>query len=362
VAHKLRTHEMPPPSAPPPDDVTYAAVAASLEAVLDAAAASRPNPGRVPVHRLNRAEYTNAIRDLLALEVDGRALLPADNADQQGFDNMAGVLSVSPALFERYMSAARKVSRLALGDPGTVPVFETYKNPKLLTQDDRMDEDLPFGSRGGIAIHHISPLDGEYVVRVRLRRQLYDYIVGMGEPHQLEVRLDGKRLQQFTVGGEATGRPAPAAFAGNMLGDPEWEKYMHEADAGVEVRFAAAARMHLVGVSFIDAPAEPEGVLQPPETGFDRATNELYDGNPAIDSVAVGGPYHARGPGESPTRQRVFVCHPTGKVNEAPCAREILSTLARRAYRRPVTGEDVRTLLAFYDVGRRPFQMRRSAS
>jgi mono/diheme cytochrome c family protein len=283
VAHKLRTHEMPPPSAPRPDDVTYAAVAASLEAALDASAASRPNPGRVPVHRLNRAEYANAIRDLLALEVDGRALLPADDADQQGFDNMAGTLSVSPALFERYMSAARNMSRLAVGDPGIVPVFETYKNPKLLAQDDRMDEDLPFGSRGGIAIHHIFPLDGEYVVRVRLRRQLYDYIVGMGEPHRLEVRLDGKLLQQFTVGGEATGRPAPATFAGNMLGDPEWEKYMHEADAGVEVRFPAAAGMHLVGVSFIDAPAEPEGVLQPPQTGFDRATNELYHGNPAVD-------------------------------------------------------------------------------
>ncbi len=322
VAHKLRTREMPPPSAARPDDVTYAAVAASLEAALDGAAVSRPNPGRVPVHRLNRAEYTNAIRDLLALEVDGRALLPADDADQQGFDNMAGVLSVSPALLERYMSAARKVSRLAVGDPGMVPVFETYKSPKMLAQDDRMDEDLPFGSRGGIAIHHTFPLDGDDVVRVRLRRQLYDYIAGVGEPHQVEVRLDGTRVQRFTVGGEATGRPAPATFVGNMLGDPAWEKYMHEADAGLEVRFAAHAGMHLVGVSFIDAPAEPEGVLQPPQTGFDRATNELYDGNPSVDSVAIGGPYHARGPGESPTRQKVFVCHPTGTVNETfLCAR-----------------------------------------
>jgi hypothetical protein len=352
VAHKLRAHEMPPPSAPRPDDVTYAAVAASVEAALDGAAASRPNPGRVPIHRLNRAEYTNAVRDLLALEIDGRTLLPADDADQQGFDNIAGVLSVSPALLERYMSAARKISRVAVGDPGIVPGFEIYKSPKMLAQDERMDEDLPFGSRGGIAIRHVFPLDGEYVVKVRLRRQLYDYIVGIGEPHQIEVRLAGVRVTRFTVGGEAKGRPAPATFVGNMLGEPEWEKYTHEADAGLEVRFPAKAGMHVVGVSFVDAPAEPEGVLQPPQTGFDRGTNELYDGNPSIDSVAIGGPFHARGPGESLTRQKVFLCYPTDKVSEAPCARKILSRLTRQAYRRPVTGEDVRMLLGFYDAGR----------
>jgi hypothetical protein len=175
------------------------------------------------------------------------------------------------------MSAARTISRVAVGDPGIVPVFETYKNPKMLAQDDRMAEDLPFGSRGGIAIHHVFPLDGEYVVKVRLRRQLYDYIVGIGEPHQVDVRLDGKRVQRFTVGGEAKGRPAPATFVGNMLGDPEWEKYTHEADAGLEIRFPAKAGMHLVGVSFIDAPAEPEGVLQPLTTP--RATGT--SGTPA---------------------------------------------------------------------------------
>jgi hypothetical protein len=352
VAQKLRTHEMPPPGAPRPDDVTYAAVAASIEAALDRAAARAPNPGRVPVHRLNRAEYANAIRDLLALEIDSRALLPADDADQQGFDNIAGVLSVSPALLERYLSAARKISRLAVGDPEILAGFETYKNPKMLTQDERMDEDLPFGSRGGMAVRHVFPVDGEYIVKVQLKRQLYGYIVGIGEPHQLEVRLDGARVQRFTTGGKATGKPAPETFVGNMLGAPDWEIYMQAADAGLEIRFPAKAGTHLVGVSFIDEPAEPEGVLQPPQTGFDRATNELYHGNPAVESIAVGGPYQASGPGDSLTRQKVFVCRPTGAEDEAACARTIVATLARRAYRRPVNDDDLRPLLDFYESGR----------
>jgi mono/diheme cytochrome c family protein len=353
VAHKLRAHEMPPPTAPRPDEATYAALAAFIETSLDRAAARHPDPGRVPVHRLNRAEYVNAVRDLLGLEVDARTLLPADDADRQGFDNIAGVLSVSPALIERYMAAARKISRLAVGDPALVPVFETYKTPKMLAQDERMDEDLPFGSRGGVAVRHWFPVDAEYVIKVRLRRQLYDYILGMGEPHQLEVRLDGKRLQRFSIGGEATGRPAPATFVGNMLGSQEWEKYMHEADSGLELRVTAPAGRHIVGVSFIDAPIELEGVLQPPQTGFDRGTNEQYDGNPAIDSVAIGGPYKASGPGASISRRRLFVCEPASKASEDGCARKILSTLARRAYRRPVADDDLRTLWPFFEAGRK---------
>jgi cytochrome c553 len=353
VAHKLRAHEMPPPSAPRPDDATYAALATFIETSLDRAAALHPDPGRVPVHRLNRAEYVNAIRDLLGLEIDARALLPADDADRQGFDNIAGVLSVSPALIERYMSAARKISRLAVGDPSLVPVFETYKTPKMLTQDERMDEDLPFGSRGGLAILHWFPVDADYVIRVRLRRQLYDYILGLGEPHQLDVRLDGKRVQRFSIGGEATGRPAPATFVGNMLGSPEWEKYMHEADYGLEVRVAVTAGEHRVGVSFIDAPIELEGVLQPPQTGFDRGTNEQYDGNPAIGTVAIGGPYNASGPGASVSRRRLFVCEPAKKADEDNCARTILSTVARRAYRRPVADDDIKTLWPFFEAGRK---------
>jgi len=355
VAHKLRAHEMPPASAPRPDDATYGALASFIETSLDRAAALRPDPGRVPVHRLNRAEYVNAIRDLLGLEIDARTLLPADDADRQGFDNIAGVLSVSPALIERYMSAARKISRLAVGDRSLVPVFDTYKTPKMLTQDERMDEDLPFGSRGGLAVRHWFPVDADYVIRVRLRRQLYDYILGLGEPHQLDVRIDGKRVQRFTIGGEASGRPAPATFVGNMLGSPEWEKYMHEADYGLEVKVAVAAGEHSVGVSFIDAPIELEGVLQPPQTGFDRGTNEQYDGNPAIGSVAIGGPYNASGPGSSVSRRRLFVCEPAKKAtdSEDECARKILSTVVRRSYRRPVADDDIQTLWPFFAAGRK---------
>jgi len=344
VVQKLRTHEMPPPGMPRPDKATYEALTARLETALDRAAALKRNPGRVPIHRLNRAEYTNAIRDLFAMDIDGRALLPADEADQHGFDNIAAVLSVSPALLERYMAAARKVSRLAVGDPTIVPVFETYKILKMLAQDDQRDDDLPFGSRGGVAIRHLFPVDGEYVVKIRLRRQLYNYILGLGAPHDLDVRLDGQRIRRFTVGGEGKGNPAPETFVGNTLGEPEWEKYMHEADAGLEVRFAAKAGTR---------PREPEGVFQPPQTGFNRATNEQYHGNPAVDSVAIGGPFQVAGPGESPTRRKVFVCRPAAAADESPCATKILSTLARRAYRRPVTDADIETLLPFYEAGRR---------
>ena len=151
VARKLRTREMPPPGRPRPDDGTYRAAAAALESALDSASAARPNPGRVPVHRLNRTEYANAIRDLLALEIDSRSLLLADEPDHQGFDNVASVLSVSPALLESYLSAASTVSRLAIGDPTINPVVDTFKIPTALVQDDRTSEALPFGSRGGTA-------------------------------------------------------------------------------------------------------------------------------------------------------------------------------------------------------------------
>ena len=150
------------------------------------AAAANPHPGRVPVHRLNRTEYTNAIRDLLGLEIDGRALLSADEADQEGFDNVASVLSVSPALLENYLSAARTISRLAVGDPALHPVVDTFKISKALVQDERMSDDLPFGSQGGALIRYHFPLDAEYTIKVLLRRQEYDYIIGMGEPHQLD--------------------------------------------------------------------------------------------------------------------------------------------------------------------------------
>jgi mono/diheme cytochrome c family protein len=214
VVTKLRTGEMPPPGRPRPDDATYKIVAAALENDLDAAGAS-PQPGRVPVHRLNRNEYANAVRDFLGLEIDGHALLASDEADQEGFDNVASVLSVSPALLENYLSAARTISRLAVGDLALGPVIDTYKISKALVQDARLGDDLPLGSQGGAMIRYYFPLDAEYTIKVLLRRQEYDYIIGMGEPHQLDFRLDGVRLKRFTVGGEAQGMTNPENFAGN---------------------------------------------------------------------------------------------------------------------------------------------------
>src|SRR2546427_36528 len=360
IVTKLRTGEMPPPGRPRPDAATYRAVAAALEQDLDAAAAAKPHPGRVPVHRLNRTEYTNAVRDLLGVEIDGRALLAADEADQEGFYNVASVLSVSPALLENYLSAARTISRLAVGDAGLHPVIDTFKISKALVQDERLSDDLPFGSQGGALIRYDFPLDAEYTIKVLLRRQEYDYIIGMGEPHQLDFRLDGVRVKRFTVGGEAKGMTNPENFAGNTQGDPEFEEYMHTADAHLEVRVPVKAGVHEVGVSFVRRFWEPEGVLQPPQTGFGRTTNEYYHGNPAVEIVSIGGPYGVPAAGDSPSRRKAFICRPHNTAGRkgspdqrgVSCAKNILSTLAARAYRRPLTESDIKTLLDFYNAGK----------
>jgi hypothetical protein len=373
IARKFRTHEMPPPGAPRPDGATYAAVTAHLESALDSAAAANPTAGRVPVHRLNRTEYANAIRDLLGLEIDSRGVLPADDADQEGFDNVASVLTVSPALLENYLAAARMISRLAVGDTSRKPMVDVFKVERDMVQDERMSDELPFGSRGGTAVTYQFPVDGEYLFKIELKRQLYDYIVGMGEPHQLDVRLDGVLLKRFTVGGEGKGMTTPENYAGNTPGDPEWEKYMLTADRGLEVRAPVKAGPHLVGVSFVRRLWEGEGILQPPQTGFGRTTNELYFGYPALKTVSIGGPFNVTGPGESPTRRALFICTPpryaSGAVrgdgaerasgggsadfkDEEPCARKILSAVATRAYRRPITEPEVQVLLDFYRAGR----------
>ncbi|MEE8117063.1 MAG: DUF1587 domain-containing protein, partial [Gemmatimonadales bacterium] len=356
VIRKLRAGSMPPPGRPRPDGAGSTAFVAYLETELDRAATARPEPGRTETfHRLNRAEYQNAVRDLLDVDVSGR--LPADDADEHGFDNMADVLSVSPALLERYMSTARKISRLAVGIAPTVPTVETYRIPLLMYQDDRRSEDLPFGSRGGIAIRHRFPVDGEYSLTIRLQRTYTDYIRGLGTPQQLDVRMDGTLIKRFTVGGGAPpdAKAAPASFAGNppLFGHPDWEVYVLEADNNLEVTFPAKAGQRVVGISFERKLWEPEGVLQPRQTGFPLAINERWDGNAAVDTVEIGGPYTVDGPGDTASRRRIFVCHPDRGANAAQCAREILSRLARRAYRRPVTDTDVEMLLGFYEDRRR---------
>ena len=357
VVRKLRLGGMPPAGRPRPDQATHDAFVRWLETELDRVAAARPDPGRPAIRRLTTAEYINAVESLLTLEVDERWLLfPVDDVDQEGFGTNADVLSVSPALFDRYLSAANRISRLAVGDPTIGPGFAaaTYDTPRLLYQDDRMSEDLPFGSRGGLAIRHYFPLDGEYQIKIRLRRMIYDYIVGMGRSQQVEVRLDGRLVQRFTVGdADRVGYPSAYSFFGTIRGDPDWEQYVSiDADAGLEVRFQAEAGMRVIGVSFVGARTEPTGILERRLSGFSLSGLGFYHGNAAVDRVEIVGPHDATGPGDTPSRRRIFTCRPAGVADEDRCAGQILAALARRAYRRPVTDADIETLLEFYTRGR----------
>ena len=365
VVQKLRGGMMPPPRRPRPDKEAYDGFRHWLEDALDAAAEDSLEPGRVPTHRLNRAEYTNAIRDLLALTVDGPSLLPADIVGH-GFDNQAGTLAVSPSLMDRYMTAARKISRLAVGDPTIGPGFtsRSYVIPINMTQNDRMSEDLPFGSRAGLAIRHHFPLDGEYEIKIRLKRSVYEYIVNLEESHDLEVRLDGERVAFFSVGGEAPGKPAPLTFSGTFMaaggaGYPtqDWDDYYTGADAGFELRVTAQAGTRVVGVAFVGKSWEEEGVLQPPLREYGATVTELTDTSPrpegpGLESVSIDGPYNVTGPGQTASRDRIFVCRPSSAADEEPCARTIFSTLTRRAYRRPVTDDDVTPLMTFFETAR----------
>ena len=353
VARKLRIGAMPPPGRPRPEREDALALVSYLETALDGAAAANPRVGRTETfHRLNRAEYRNAVRDLLQVDADVSELLPADDSDAHGFDNMAAVLSVSPALLERYLSAARKISRLAVGFAPPVPSVDTHHVPLLLYQDERLSEDLPFGSRGGIAIRHRFPVDGEYTIGLRLQRTYTDYIRGLGTPQHLDVRIDGRLIKRFTVGGDALphATAAPASFAGNtpLFGHPDWEQYVLGADEDLVVTLPAEAGERVVGVSFERKLWEPEGVLQPRQTGFPLAINERWQGNAAIGSIEIGGPYAVDGPGNTASRRTIFTCHPDAGADAAACARQILERLARRAYRRPVTDADVDLLLGFY--------------
>ena len=352
VVQKLRTASMPPAGMPRPDPATYNSLAAYLETSLDRAAAASPNPGRPGIHRLNRAEYTNAIRDLLALDMDGSEFLPADDSGE-GFDNIADLLSISPVLMERYMTAARRISRLAIGDSTPRLRAQVYQIPPLLLQDARMSEDLPFGSRGGIAIRHDFPLDGEYTIRIRLQRNSRDYIRGLAERHLLDVRLDGERLKLFTIGGEHRGRSGPAFSQAVIIGDQAQEIYESRADENLEVRFPARTGQRVVGITFVNKSGRPEGVFQPRKTQFDLV--QYKGGEPAIESVAIRGPYDPKGMGETPSREKIFLCRPKPDADrsaEEQCATRILTRLARLAYRRPVTPDDLKTLLGFYSSGR----------
>ncbi len=352
---QLRSGRMPPAGMPRPDHATYTSLITWLETEIDELAAANPNPGRTdPFHRLNRSEYANAVRDLLSLEVNAEELLPADDIDAYGFDNITEVLNVSPALMESYLSAARKTARLSIGEPPLGPITETYEVPILLNQADRMSQDLPFGSRGGLAARHHFPADGDYDLAITLHRNYVNYVRGLGSRHELEVRLDGKLVQTFSFGGEEPDvLQAPASYAGNQFGDSEWEEYMLFADSNLRLRFPATAGPHVVGVSFVRKFTEPEGVLQPPQSVFAAAVNEMRDGDAAIEQIEITGPFRSIRARNTPSRRAIFTCQPTNdtwRAQEA-CAYGILASLAKRAYRRPVDDAEVNLLMNFYRAG-----------
>jgi len=360
VLIKLHARSMPPAGMPRPDVAVYDAMASSVEGAIDRAWAANPNPGRIAaVHRLNRVEYNNAIRDLFALDIDVTSKLPGDETADGSFDNFADVLSISTAHLERYLSVGRQVTRLAVGLPPTVPAVERFEIPLHVLQDDLQSDDLPFGSRGGMAIRYDFPVDGEYVIKIRLRRQYQDYVMGMGWPQQLDLRLDGALVKRFTVGGEGKGRPAAASYAGDgepgFAGDDEWEKYMQQgADAGLEVRVPIKAGPRLVGVSFLRQMWEPEGLPQPQQRGRVRTNDQIYMGYASVGAVSIAGPYAAPSAAkDTPSRRAIFVCEPHRTSDERECAAKILSRITHLAYRRPATPADVQTLLPFFDNGRR---------
>src|SRR5688572_20008105 len=328
VVRKLRTNAMPPANMPRPDAAAKSAFITYLETGIDRAAAAKPFPGRTEsIHRLNRAEYRNAVRDLLAMDVDVESMLPADDMSY-GFDNNGGVLKMTPSLLDRYMATARHVSRLAIGSPSIQPTAETFRLRADLSQDIAFDS-LPIGTRGGTAIKYQFPLDAEYSIQV-------EPLTGGTDAHQPEVSIDGERIKVFTVGGR---RPQAAAAVAYDVPDDS-----------LEVRVPVKAGPRVVGVTFVKkSGALVESVREPFFTPHAEGGTRSQ---PSVASVTIAGPFTATGVSETPSRQRIFACSPANRQAEAGCARQILTQLSRRAYRRPATEAQLKELLDFYNDGR----------
>jgi mono/diheme cytochrome c family protein len=338
VVRKLRGGMMPPLGAPRPEQAAIEGLVSFAETSIDRAAVAAPNPGRSPLHRLNRAEYANAIRDLLALDIDATAFLPADD-EANGFDNIADVLKVSPSLLEQYLTTSRKVAALAVGDPATLPASAVYRVPPDRAQADHV-EGLPLGTRGGIVIHHNFPLDADYDFRVNLLQNIVGYVPGLEWPHQLEISIDGERVFAAPVGGDAD----------NKLSDTNLAAAKEALDQRLKTRIHVKAGPRVVAVAFIRKnSAESVEPLQPFTRDLDM---QNMNGIPLIEHVQIAGPFNQAGPGDTPSRRKIFVCRPSAPREEAACAKSILSTLARRAYRRPIDTE-IDTLLSFYEAGRK---------
>ncbi|MCY4508159.1 MAG: DUF1587 domain-containing protein, partial [Acidobacteria bacterium] len=335
VVRKLRAGAMPPAGSARPEAAAYQGLLDTIEAALDASADAAPNPGRTDTfRRLNRTEYRNTVRDLLGLDVDVDALLPRDDASY-GFDNV-GLVELSPTLMERYLSAAQKISRLAVGSSAIVPGSRVVILRPDLTQESHLDG-LPFGTRGGVVVDHTFPLDGEYEIQVRLARNRNENVEGLRDPHVVEMLLDDERLKLFNVVPDR-----------NRLGG-------YYADEGVDqhlnLRLQVTAGPHTVGAAFLRKNAALiETERQPYQAQFNQDRHPRQQ--PAVHSVSISGPFNPVGAGDTPSRDRIFTCRPETSADEADCAAEIISTLARRAYRRPVSYGDIEMPLSFYERGR----------
>ena len=341
VTRKLKAGVMPPSGQPRPDAQTQESMVNWLETELDRVAAASPNPGRTEAfHRLNRVEYRNAIRDLLALEVNIDDFLPLDDASY-GFDNIAGVLKLSQSLLERYLSTAKTIARMAVGGAPAAVDSDTYRLQPDSQQHARM-AGLPFGTRGGTTVTHLFPQDAEYEIRLE--------VTGAGtsqDVHKVEITLDGLPIRTFTIG------PRAQSGAGNAPGNAVVVRY-DEADK-LLVRIPVQAGPHEVAAFFSQ---KPSVLLEQVREPFQNPRISGNDGGPggrqpALTAVRVMGPYNPAGPGDTPSRRRIFICRPASAAENEPCARRILGGLARRAYRRPVPAEDLDALLEFYRQGQR---------
>ena len=339
VVGKLRSGMMPPQGSPRPDDSTRSALISWLTTELDRNAAANPNAGHPILSRLNRTQYATVIRDLLSLEVDAAVLLPPDDA-AYGFDNVGDVLGISPVLLERYMDAAGKVSALAVGDPDVGPSSETFRIRQDASQDIHL-EGMPIGTVGGIMAKVTLPLDGDYVFTVRMFRTNLGVTRGLEYEHQIEYAVDGKRVHVFSMGGEAD-------FKANLV---NMTKLGDEIDERGHIRLSLKAGPHVITAAFLERSAASNPTrLQP----FIRSSTDTRDtsGHPHFEMFTVTGPFNATGSGDTPSRRRIFICRPASRAEEAPCARKIISTLARRAYRGDLTDGDLQRLMSFYQAGR----------
>jgi hypothetical protein len=359
VIRKVRAGMMPPAGAKRPERAALDALTGSIENAIDRAAASNPNPGRSPLHRMNRVEYENAIRDLLALDVDSATLLPADDSSH-GFDNIADVLGVSPALLERYVAAAAKISRLAVGERDAAPAQVTYSVKGDLSQNQTL-EGMPLGTRGGTTITHNFPVDGEYQIRLALLKLSFGQVFGEGaEGEELEVTLNGQRVKLFKLDevpmffmreskGSHPPKPQPT--------DPIEERVKMTPDIRLEFTLKVKAGPQSIGVAFLNkANAINEDLVRRPVSStYDVFIGMQYGYTtaPHLSRVVITGPYHATGVGDTPSRRRVFVCKPASPADEPACAKQIISTLVRRAYRRAPTDADVDPLVTFYQQERK---------